>query len=586
MALDERAAVRRDPGDPAPAEAARWRRLVSARGAFCALVGLAVVYLAIVPLVTMIVASLDGRFIDKFGAGWGFSYYTEVLGNSSFAWLLARSCLYAGATAVVSVIVGFALAWLYVRTDTPGKAFALVVGIVPIIIPGVLSTVAWGLLLSPDVGPLNQLLNTIGLPQFNIYSMAGMIFVQTTHVVPVAFLIASADLAAADQSLEEAATASGASRYNVLRLITWPVVRPALLGATLLAFVQTLSSFEVPALIGVPAHQTVFGSRIYQLLGDFPPNYAAVGVMGVVVLGISVLGLYLSRRLAGGVSIATISGKAFKSAPWRLGKLRWLGFAVLVLYALVAVILPVAMLLWSALLPHYDGFSASAIHQFTLSNFSEVFSGGQFLPTLRNTVIAAVGTGLGVVVLCGLAAYFLEKSKVRGRSILDFAATVPIAVPSIVMGVGVLFWYLVIPLPFHVYGTLLILIVCYITVSMPYGMRFLRPAIGHIDNELEEAARVSGARWYQGMTRIYLPILVPAISGAFIFSFIVAFRELSASLFLYTPQNAVISVEIYQLFSYGQYPQVCAIGVVVIAFMVICVGLVAKLTGGLRRGVA
>src|SRR6201999_401739 len=152
--------------------------------------------------------------------------------------------IYAAATSAVCIVVGFGLAWLVVRTNAPFKAFARAAALVPMIIPGVLNTIAWSLLLSPQQGPLNHVLQSVGLPVFNIYSLAGMVFVQSMHVVPVAYLMGTAAFTSMDSSLEEAALASGSTPARTFGRITLRIARPAILAAALLMFVQTISTFE------------------------------------------------------------------------------------------------------------------------------------------------------------------------------------------------------------------------------------------------------------------------------------------------------------------------------------------------------
>jgi iron(III) transport system permease protein len=314
----------------------------------------------------MAVASLQSQFLSTGPADWTFRHYTETLGTADFWNLVGNSFAYAGATAVISTVIGFALAYLVSRTDTPAKFFAQVAALVPLIIPGILNTVAWALLFAPHTGALNVLLRDVDLPAFNIYSLAGMILVQSMHVTPVAFLMGTAAFTQMDASLEEAAQASGAPPWRVFRTITARLIRPAVVSAALLMFVQTISTFEVPQLIGVPGHTFVFVSKIYNALQAFPTDYGTVGVIGVFILVVATLGLWLSRKLSGsGAAAQTITGKGFRPAVTELGRWRWLGFAFFVLFFLVAVVLPLLMLVWSSLLPGYEPPSISALHHLT-----------------------------------------------------------------------------------------------------------------------------------------------------------------------------------------------------------------------------
>lgn len=545
---------------------------------------LVVAYLALVPVGTMVVASLQSSFLSGAGSHWTVSHYPATFTSAGFGQLVANSFGYAAATAVVSTCIGFGLAWLVSRTNTPAKSFARAAALVPLIIPGILNTVAWALLLSPQTGPLNALLRDLHVPAFNIYSLPGMVFVQSMHVTPIAFLMGVAALTSMDASMEEAALASGASPWCAFRKITLRLARPAILSAGLLMFVQTISTFEVPQLIGVPGHTFVFVSKIYDALQQFPPDYGTVGVIGVFVLFIAVCGLWASRRLTGGSVSATITGKGFRPSVTDLGRWRPLGLAAFILFFLVAVVLPLAILLWSSLLPGYEPPSVKALHDITLSNFQQIWTTPSLLESVRNSVLTAVVSGAIVTALAALAAYIVVKTRIRGRHLLDGLATIPIAVPSIIMGVGILYWYLAAPLPFHLYGTLIILIVAFVTIGLPYGMRYLAPGMTQIKDELEEAATASGALWLQSFRRVFVPLLMPSLLAAFLYTVIVAFREISAVIFLYTQGSQVMSVTIYNLWSNGEYPVVAALGILMVAFLAVAAALVQWFGGRLGLG--
>jgi iron(III) transport system permease protein len=551
-----------------------WRQLINGRYLTMAVASVVVAYLALVPVCTMVYASLQSNFLGVGQSSWTLGNFSKTFTTAGFGTLVANSFIYAAATSAVCIVVGFGLAWLVVRTNAPFKGFARAAALVPLIIPGVLNTIAWSLLLSPQQGPLNHVLEAVGLPAFDIYSLQGMVFVQSMHVVPVAYLMGTAAFSSMDMSMEEAALASGASPVRTFFSITLRMARPAILSAALLMFIQTISNFEVPQLIGVPGHTFVFVSQIYAALQQFPADYGTVGVIGVFVLVIAVAGLYLSRRVSKGAGIQTITGKAFRAQVQDLGKWRWLGFACFVVFFVVAVALPLAMLLWSSLLPGYESPSLHALHDFTLSNYSSIFSQPALVQSLKNSLITSVSTGLIVTVLSAVVAYVTVKTRLIGRGLLDGLATVPIAVPSVVMGVGILYFYLVAPLPVHLYGTLAIMVIAFVTITMPYAMRYIVPGLAAIKDELEEAATSSGASWFQGFRRIFVPLLMPSLLAAFLYSMIVSFREISAAIFLYSTGTQVVSVQIYDLFRNGDYPVVAALGIMMVIFLMILVVLV------------
>lgn len=565
------------PPTPRARRRRRWR--VEPRYVILAVAAVIVAYLALVPVGTMLVASLQSSFLGTGPSTWTFQHYVDTFTGAGFGGLVATSFEYAVATALLAVVIGFGLAWLVTRTNTPAKGFARIAALVPLIIPGILNTVAWALMFSPQTGPLNGVLRSAHLPTFDIYSLQGMVFVQTTHVTPVAYLMGVAAFTSMDSSLEEAALASGARPTRVFRTITLRLVRPAVLSAALLMFIQTISTFEVPQLLGVPNHTFVFVSRMYEAIQAFPADYGTVAVIGIFVLFLAAIGLAVSQWVVRRSATQTITGKAFRPRTTDLGSWRWLAFAAFVLFFVVTVVLPLAMLLWSSLLPTYSPPSWQALKSVSLHNYDTLFATPSLLATVRNTAITAVSAGLIVTVLTAVVAYLTVKTKIRFRLVLDWLATVPIAVPSIVLGVGVLYWYLAAPLPFHLYGTLTILVIAFVTIGLPYGMRYLGPGIAQISEELEEAASASGAGWFHAFRRIYVPLLMPSLMAAFLYTTIVAFREISAAIFLYSQNTDVMSVQIYNLWSSGDYPVVAALGIVMVVLLTIIVGLV-RLFGG------
>jgi iron(III) transport system permease protein len=563
-----------DVHEPAAPSGRRHRRHLEPR--YLILLGAAIVvaYLALVPVGTMVVASLRTTFLGVGPSAWTLAHYAQTFTARGFGTLVATSFGYAAATSAVSVVIGFGLAWLVTRTNTPAKGFARIAALVPLIIPGILNTVAWALLFSPQTGPLNQALRSAHLPIFDIYSLRGMIFVQSTHVTPIAYLMGVAAFTSMDSSLEEAALSSGARPVRVFRTVTLRLIRPAILSAALLMFIQTISTFEVPQLIGVPSHTFVFVSRMYDALQTFPADYGAVAVIGVFVLAIASVGLVAAQRLTRRSPTQTVTGKGFRPKVTDLGGWRWVAFAAIVVFFVVTVVLPLAMLLWSSLLPTYRPPSWQAVRTLSLRNYLHLFASPSLLDSLRNSAITALSAGLIVTVLTAVVAYLTVKSRIRGRWLLDGLATVPIAVPSIVMGVGVLYWYLVAPLPVHLYGTLTILVVAFVTIGLPYGMRYLGPGIAQINDELEEAASASGAGWATTFRRIYVPLLMPSLLAAFLYTTIVAFREISAAIFLYSQHTEVMAVKVYDLWSNGDYSTVAALGVVMVLLLTAVVGVV------------
>ncbi|HZD41454.1 MAG TPA: ABC transporter permease subunit, partial [Terriglobales bacterium] len=159
-----------------------------------------------------------------------------------------------------------------------------------------------------------------------------------------------------------------------------------------------------------------------------------------------------------------------------------------------------------------------------------------------------------------LASWILVRTKLRGRWLLDLLTTLPLLFPGIVMGLAIMRFYLLVPVP--IYGTLWILLVAFVTRYIPYGIRYTHSGLLQLHRELEEAAYASGASWLNAMRRITLPLLTPSFLGGWVFIFLLSAKELSMSILLVSPQTPVVSVAIYELWENGQVGELAAFGVI------------------------
>jgi iron(III) transport system permease protein len=554
-------------------------RMPAAEVPIMAVASLVLVYLAVIPLVTMLYAGLHTNFLGS-DSHWSLVNYQRAFGSATFYRLLGNTLIYGAGVSVLAIAAGFGLAFLYARTNVPLREVGMIAALVPLIVPGILNTVAWLFLASPRIGILNGITQALfHVRPFNVYSLLGMIFIQATHVTPTAFIMGVATFTSMDPSLEEAATTSGASRLATFYRVTLGLARPAIVAAVLLIFIQTIASFEVPLLVGVPSNISVFVTQIYGLLQNFPPDYGGAAAMGSVVLVIAAAGMALSNRLNRSAQFATVSGKAFRPRRIDLGSWRPLCGLILVAFFVTVVVLPLAVLIWCSLLPGFEQPSLKALHHLTMSNYRMLWNYPMIRRSLVNSTITSVSAGAIVTALTAIVAYVTLKSRARGVWLLDVLVSLPIAVPSILMGVGILFWYLVAPLPVHLYGTLALLIIGFVTIGIPYGMRYASAGLSQIREELEEAAAVSGATWVQRFLRIYVPLLMPSLLAGFLTTVIIAFREISAAIFLYSQGSEVVSIAIYDLWSNGLYSTIAALGCVLVALLLALVVIVQRLGG-------
>lgn len=556
-----------------------WRRLLSPKVLILAAVVVVVAYLALVPLGYL----LWGTFLGE--GGLTLSHFRDAYqpGSYDLGTMIFNSFAFAVGSTALALPIGTGLAYLNVRTDVPFKSLVFAASLVPLIIPGILHTIAWIFLGSPRIGIVNRLLEPIfGGPVVDIFSLPGMVLVEGLHLAPLVFLLMYAAFKSMDPSLEESALLSGASRLTVFRRITLPLVRPGLYASMLIMMVRGLEAFEVPALLGIPGGIWVFTSRIWRVLSDYPVEYGQAGAYSLTLLTIASLGVFFQSRLSRrGKRFQTVTGKGFRPRPMELGRWRWVAMLAVVAFFVVAVALPLFVLAYTSTQRFYSVPSLQALQNMTFDNYRFVFEYPQATRALRNSFVLGIGSATTVMLVMAIVSWIVVRTKVPGRWLLDNLSFLPLVVPGLVMGVALLFVYLRFPIP--IYGTIWILFIAYFTRYMPYGMRYASTSMYQIAGELEESAQTSGATWWQQFRRVTLPLLMPGLVAGWIYIVMVSVRELSSSILLYSPGNEVLSIVIWEQWENGQFTELAALGVIMIVLLVILVSIGAKL--GAKVGV-
>jgi len=543
------------------------------------------VYVAVVPLAFLLWQSFRTPQTASTPAVWTLGNYVAAYGTSETFRLFWTSIRFASGASLFAFLVGTALAWMNERTNTPFKTVFFALSLIPLVIPSILFTVAWILLASPQIGIVNQLLQGwLGLeqPPFDIYSMAGMIWVDGLHYSPMAFLLMSAAFRAMDPSLEESATMSGAGVWQVLWRVTLKLTWPAIFATILILFVRSIESFEVPALLGLPVGIEVFTSSIYTAVHRYPSQVGLASAYGVALLAITTVGVYAVSRLSSkGSKYATMTGKGFRPRQIDLGAWRWLTAAVFVAYFSLIVVLPFLVLLWSSFQHFYTVPSREALRNLTLDPYRFVFTYPDLASTVWNSVLLSFGAATVVMLVTSVICWIVVKTKLPARWLLDNIASLPLVFPGIVLGLSIMIFYLNVDI--GIYGTIWIMFIAYITRFMPYGLRYNTTSMLQIHKELEESAAMCGASWMTTFRRIVLPLLKPGLVAGWIYVMIVSIRELSTSILLYSPDTRVVSIVIWELWENGQYVELSALGVLFILSLFVLV-LVARWVGG-RYGI-
>ena len=545
-----------------------------------------VLYLAGVPLVMLLYGSVRSAPIGEPGATYTIQNYVKAYFDKEFYFLLLNSIYYGLGTCTLTFLIGTFLAWVSERTNTPLKKLFVVMSLIPFIIPGILSTISWILLLSPKIGLINLVVKDfLGLESapFNIYTMWGMIWAESIHLYPLVFLLMSAAFRNMDTSLEEAALTAGSSTFSTFCRVTLPLMRPAMFSVLLINFIRGIEAFEVPALIGVPAKISVFTTKIFLAIHQFPSDFGLAGAYAVTLLVISTTGVLIYGRITRREErYATVTGKGYRPRVIDLGVWKYLTLGVSFLIFFLAVILPVFVLLWSSFIPYYGVPSRELMEKMTWANYQYILNYPLALTAFKNSFYLSVGSATLVMLLTSLIAWITVKTTLPGRALLDNMTFIPIAMPGIVLGVSLIWVYLTLPIP--IYGTIWVLLLAYITKFMPYGIRAASASMIQINKELEEASLTAGGTWFQTFRKVILPLLMPGFTAGWIYISIIALRELSTSILLYSYNSTVLSIMAFDLWEGGQYTYVCALGVLMVLLLVTMAFVARKL--GARVGIA
>ena len=533
--------------------AAAWPRRVSVRTlSFWALTTLIGAFV-VVPLVLMVVNSF--RTVDPADLNFGVDNltvgnYRDAYNSPTAFRMLGNSFWFAGGSMLVGMSIGSILAFLYERTDFRFRRFLPVLAIVPLATPGIVDAIAWVFLLSPGSGLINTWWRAIGFEGHLVsaYSIPAMIWVQGYGTITLTFLLVGAIMRRMDPALEEAAQGAGASMPRVMTKITLPLIMPGLLAVALLLFVRGIEAFEIPLVLGFPTGITVFSTNIfYSLRGAYPPDYGAGFSFSAALLLVTVVAILLYlKQVRRSESYAVILGKGYRPRMLRLGKGAYFAYGIVGFYTFFVVILPLFILLWASVLPFYEVPSVSALSNVTLNNYRDAISEPTLPRVLMNTLLLAMCVGTVVMLISFMASWFIFRTVVKGRFVLEFLVFLPYAIPGVVVAVAFLIVFLIVPNP--IYNTIWIIILAYIFNMLPLGTRFTHPAVVQVHRDLEEAARGAGAGFWATAWHVWFPLLRPALINGWLFVAIVSVKVLTLAQFLQGPGNQVFAVHLLDTF--------------------------------------
>jgi iron(III) transport system permease protein len=515
---------------------------------------LLLVFLMLLPLGAIFTSS----FWDQ--TGLTFSKYAEVFSNAAFLKAIWNTIIISSWVGLISVVIGGLLAWLVTRTDVPWKKTIRALVMASFVTPPFLGAFAWTLLAGPNAGLLNQLYRALTGAEnalFNIFTMQGLIFVMAIYSFPYVFSLIANVCELISSDLEDAAVILGANKLQTARTITLPLALPALVSGFIVAFLQSLSLFGAPAILGLPAGIHTITTQIWTFF-QYPPRLDLAAAFSVPLLLATMLLIAAQKKILGRKGYSTVGGKGGQRRLIRLGWARIPVFMLVLAVLSLSVFLPYWILLKAAI------SKAWAVpldwDNLTLDNVKFAFF--QYSDTqlaIFNTFELGILTASVGTLVATLIAYITQRNLLRGARFLTFFALAPLVIPGIVLAVGLFIAYTQPPLV--LYGTIWILFVAYLTKEMPIGFSQAQSTFKSIHPELEDASRIIGANRLVSLKDITAPLARSGLIAAWCFIFIGVIRELSASIMLFTPKSKVVSVVIFDLKEEGQVGVISVLGI-------------------------
>jgi iron(III) transport system permease protein len=516
--------------------------------------------------------------------------YTDVFTDGSLVRPVVNTIAFVVGSLAVGLLISLGLAVLLERTDLPlrGLFFALVVA--PVAMPQVVAGIAWGLLLDPRVGLVNVLLRHFpgvnGPGPLNSSSLLSITVVQGFLLVPFSLLLVAPVVRSTSGALEEAAHMTGAGPGARLREIVLPLMAPGLASVLIYQFVTATQAFDIPAVLGLESGTKVFSTAIYKNLNTTTgiPHYGVANAMSVILLVFALIPMYWYYRMIGrSERFAVVTGKSYRRRPVSLsGIWRPLAFLAVLAYVVVVVLLPLFILLWMSTQRFYSTPSFSGLHNATLAAYRRVFSVSTFVDTLRNTlVLGAVAATLACLVAVLNCWLLLRRRSWLGRT-ADVFAFVTHGIPGVVLGVSLLFssLYLGSHAGIHLFGTMTLLIIGMVIVTLGVTTRITAAGMGQIHRNLEDAAEMCGAGFVQRVRRIVVPLAAPSVANAWVLAFAYALSNLTLTVVLAGSGNRTVAVELYTRWNFGDVQTAAALGLILTVLSVTATMLARRYAAG------
>jgi iron(III) transport system permease protein len=539
--------------------------------------------LVLAPVIPTLYQSLIDRPLYESGGIFTLDNFTRLFAEAGFAQVALNTLIFAVLTTVLTLVIAVPLAIVVVRTNIPGRrAFGIAMQW-PFFISSLILGFGWITMYGP-AGFVSVLVrDAVGGVPWELYTLPGMAITEAVALAPIAYVFCANALRNSDASLEGAAQTVGAGPFRILRSVVIPMLRPPVVYSSILVFSMSIETLSIPLLYGQPVGITVFATFLYKNgLQSISPDYGVLGAASVIILLVTVLLVAVQAKLLKDAKrFVSVRGKATRPALLDLGWLKWVAVVFIAIYLVFGALIPIGGLVFRSFASFFTPL-ANPFSFLTLDNYARIFEFPVYIASIRNSlIVAAVGAVL-VSALATLAVIVARRSTFRYRRLIEYLALAPQAMPGLIIGIG-LFWAFAF-VPFGagalIQGTIWAIIIGFGLRALPSAYGSISPAMMQIGEELDNAARVSGADWLRTFTRVLGRLLTPAFGAALILTFVLMLKEYSPAIFLGSAKTNVIGTTMLELWVQGNTGSVAALATIQIIITALFVGIAGLLMKG------
>lgn len=537
------------------------------------------------PIVPVLWASLWSTPLYEAGGALTLNHYRQLVDDPAWWEAVRNSVTFAALTTAGSIVLGTTLAVLIVRTNVPGRSLMRGLTVLPVMVPGLALILGWASMYAPS-GYVTRMIEAHSpIPVWwDLYSVPGMAMLATGVAAPVVFLFVSASLTSQDTALERAAQAAGASPLRALRTVTLPLLRPAIMNSSVIVFALSLEVLGLPLILGSSTNTQMISTYLYQRWVNTVPSQQGLVSAGAMVLLMTVtVLLFLRNRVTGDVARFVTTGKGTSARAIDLRWLRWPLSIVVFGYIVAALILPAAGLVLTAFTQYLTPY-VPPWEVLTTDHMRAVFENPVFTRSVRNSIlIAGIGGAVTTLAIAALAVV-AHRSSFRFRGSLQYALVYPRAMPGLVTGMAFFWAFIVLDPTNTVRASLWGIGIAFAVRSMALGYSAFYPALHALGEDLDRAARSSGADWWIAMRTIVLRLLRPAMAVSFILMFVAMLNDYDPAVFMVTPGTEVMGLTMLKLWAAGTVGPVAALALIQVGITLVVLG-IGRLVWGVKPSV-